>query len=182
MLPGEPARHGIPGGRRHPHHAEHRPGRERDPVVHVDRVAVDPEDPGDRVRHLCLKLADSGDRQCHAGLRGTDLQDLDNQRVARLGAANGHRPGGAVDAVEIEIRVDVADEVLLARDLAAEAVLHLEADDGAGLDLDDRGHVRPEGEDNLLVRERVLGVGDCHPSRPPVWPAPGSYRPAVRGS
>src|SRR5207245_5352080 len=57
-----------------------------------------------------------------------------------------------VDARE----VDVGDEVCLGLDLASEAVVRLEADDGARLDLEHGLHLRPEGPDDLIPGDDVI--------------------------
>ena len=86
-----------------------------------------------------------------------DLEQLDDERVARLGAAHRYRPGGAVDARE----VDVADEIGFRLDLPGEAVVRLEADDRAGLHLEHRLEVGPEAPDHLVARDDVIDGSSC---------------------
>src|SRR5262249_13729647 len=83
------------------------------------------------------------------------VEDLRHQRDARLGAAHGDRPRGAVDPLE----VDLGDEVVLAADLAGEAVVRLEGDGVAGLDLEDGLEGGPERPDHLVARPPVPGSG-----------------------
>ena len=65
--------------------------------------------------------------------RGTQLQDLDGEHVTRPRAADEHRAGDGVDAVEVE-RGDVARRRVRV-ELAAGGVGGLELDVVAGLDL-----------------------------------------------
>ena len=99
------------------------------------------------------------DRREAAGA-GADLEQLDDERVARLGAAHRDRPGGAVHARE----VDVADEIVLRLDLPGEAVVRLEADGRPGLDLEHRLEVGPEAPDHLVAGDDVID-GDCRHQR-----------------
>src|SRR5215203_7269118 len=69
--------------------------------------------------------------------------------------------GCAVDALE----VDPGHEVVLGGDLPGEAVVGLEANDGAGLDLEHRLQVRAERPDDLVSPDDVVGR-DCHRSGP----------------
>ena len=85
------------------------------------------------------------------------LEQLDHERVARFGAPDGDRPGCAVHALE----VDLGDEVVLRLDLPGEAVVGLERDDFAGLDLEHGAEVRAERPDHLVASDPVLGyAGD----------------------
>ena len=86
---------------------------------------------------------------------GPHLEQLDDERVARLGAAHGDRTGGAVHALE----VDFGDEVGLRADLPGEAVVRLERDDFAGLDLEHGREVRAECPDHLVPGD---AVGCCY--------------------
>ena len=134
------------------------PEREADPVVHPDRLLVDVEDVGHGRAHLVDQLPELGDDRREAARAGADLEQLDDERVARLGAAHRDRAGGAVDAGE----VDVADEVLLGLDLAGEAVVRLEADCCPGLDLEHRLEVGPEAPDHLVARDDVIDGDGSH--------------------
>ena len=89
------------------------------------------EQPRHRRLHLVDQLAEAGDQRRDAPLDRAHVEDLGDQRVARLGALDGDRPGRAVDPRE----VDLGDEVVLAPDLAGEAVVRLERDRVARLDL-----------------------------------------------
>ena len=102
------------------------------------------------------QLPEAGNQRRDAPLDRPHVEDLRHERVARLGAAHGHRPGGAVDATE----VDVGDEVGFALDLPGEAVVRLEGDDVARLDLEDGLEIGAEGPDHLVTREPV----PCHVS------------------
>ena len=102
---------------------------------------------------------------------GPHVEDLGDERVARLGAPHGDRPGRAVDPRE----VDLGDEVVLAADLAGEAVVRLERDDVAGLDLQHRLEVRPERPDDLVARDSVLRHRQS-PGRRVVRPAAAEHR------
>ena len=103
---------------------------------------------------LSLELAEAGDQRCDAPLDRADVEDLGDQRVAGLGAADGHGPGGAVDPVEVDVR----DQILLAPDLPREAVVRLEGDHVAGVDLQHRVEVGAERPDHLVARDAVV----CH--------------------
>ena len=117
-----------------------------------DPAVLDPEEPRERRPHLVDQLPVAGDQRRDAPLDRLDREELDDERVARLGARDGDGPGGAVDAVEVDLR----DEVVLGADLPAEAVVRLEADDGAGLDLEHRLEVGPERPDDLVARDDVV--------------------------
>ena len=65
------------------------------------------------------------------------------------------RAGRAVDPLE----VDAGDQVLLAPDLAREAVVRLQADDRAGLDLEHGLEVRAERPDDLVAADELLRGG-----------------------
>src|SRR5581483_6080557 len=96
--------------------------------------------------------------------------------VARLCAPHRDRAGRAVEARE----VDLGDEVVLAPDLAREAVVRLEGDDVAGLDLQHRLEVGPERPDHLVTRqEMLLRHPAAQPPRP--RPRPGPRRAAAPG-
>ena len=74
---------------------------------------------------------------------GLDLEQLDDERVAGLGAAHEDRARRGVDALEVERR----EEIRLGRDLPGEAVVRLERDDLAGIDLEHRRQVGRERPD-----------------------------------
>ena len=89
--------------------ADHRVGRERDPVVHLHDPVAHLEHLRHRRLHQPAQLPEAGNQRRDAPLDRPHVEDLGHERVARLGAAHGHRPGGAVDPPE----VDVGDEVCL---------------------------------------------------------------------
>src|SRR5262249_23514391 len=113
---------------------------------------LDPEELRQGRAHLPDQLAHLRDDRRHADLDRLHLQDLDDQRVAGLGASHGNRSGGAVHPFE----VDAGDEIALALDLAGEAVVRLQRDDGAGLDLEHGLHVGADPPDALVA---------CHTNR-----------------
>jgi hypothetical protein len=138
-------------------HADHRAEREADPVVHPDRLLVDVEDVGHGGLHCVDQLSELGDDRREATRAGTDLEQLDDQRIARLGAAHRDRPGCAVDTRE----VDVTDEIGFRLDLPGEAVVRLEADDRAGLHLEHWLEVGPEAPDHLVACDDVIDGSSC---------------------
>ena len=140
-------RHRLAAGRA-ADHADHRAKRERDAVGHVDRVALDAEDLCERRADLLDQLAHPGDERREAPLVRPHLEELDDERVAGLRAADRDRAGGAVDAVEVDLR----DEIGLGLDLAGEAVVRLERDHLARLDLEHGVEVGAERPDHLVAR------------------------------
>ena len=149
---GEPVRELLAVGR-HADDADHRPGGERDAVVHPDLAVAHVEQPRERGLHLVDQLAEAGDQRRHAPLDRAHVEDLGHERVARLGPADRHRAGRAVDPPEVDLR----HEVVLALDLPGEAVVRLEGDDVAGPDLEHRLEIGPERPDHLVTREPVTG-------------------------
>ena len=143
---GEPVRELLAAGR-DADDADHRHRRERDAVVHLHDPVLHLEQPRQRRLHLVDQLAEAGDERRDAPLDRAHVEDLGDERVARLGALDRDRAGGAVDPRE----VDLGDEVVLAPDLAGEAVVRLEGDDVAGLDLEHRLEIRAERPDDLIA-------------------------------
>ena len=129
-------------------HSDHRAKWERDAVGHVDRVALDAEDLCERRADLLDQLAHPGDEGREASLVRSHLEELDDERVAGLGAADRDRARGAVDAFEVDLR----DEIGLRPDLPGEAVVRLERDHLARLDLEHGVDVRAERPDRLVDR------------------------------
>ncbi len=114
------------------------------------------------VEHACHgrldlfdQLAEAGDQAGEAELDRPHVENFGDQRVARLCATDGHRAGGAVHALE----VDRCDEVVLRGDLAGEAVVGLERDRLAGIDLERGLEVGPEGPDDLVTADPVADRG-----------------------
>ena len=132
--------------------ADHRHGRERDPLVLPDHPVLHLEHPRQRLLHLVDQLPEARDQRRHAPLDRTDVEDLGDERVAGLRALHRHRPGRAVDPRH----VDPGDEVVLAADLPGEAVVRLERDRLAGLDLQHRDEVGPEGPDHLVPGDPMV--------------------------
>jgi len=106
------------------------------------------------------QLAELRDQRGEPARAGRDFEEVDDQRVAGLGAAHRDRSGGAVDPREVDLR----DEVGLGPDLAGEAVIRLEADDGAGLDLEHRLQLWAEAPDDLVAGDDVVYGSDGHVS------------------
>jgi hypothetical protein len=142
---------------RDPDDTDHRLRGKRDPVVHADLAVAHLEHPRDRRLHLLDQLPESGDQGRHPPLDRPHVEDLRDERVARLGALDSHRTGRAVDPLE----VDLGDEVVLAADLAGEAVVRLEGDGVARLDLEHGLEIRAERPDDLVARKAMRG-GDGH--------------------
>jgi hypothetical protein len=105
------------------------------------------EEPRDRRANLVDQLAEAGDQGGDAPLDWADVEDLHDERVAGLRAANGDRAGRTVDPRQVDLR----HEVVLASDLAGEAVVRLEDDGVAGLDLEDRLEIGSERPDHLVT-------------------------------
>ena len=124
----------------------------------------------------CDQLPELGDDRREAARPRAHVEQLDDERVARLGAAHRDRPRRAVHAREVDRR----DEVFLRRDLTGEAVVRLERDDGARLDLEHGLEVRPEAPDHVVARDAVLGC-DRHRRRDPT-PRAAGYEPSARRS
>ena len=88
-------------------------------------------------------------------------------RISATSESPGSAPRTATGPVALLIRdeVDLGDEVVLAADLAREAVVRLEGDDVAGLDLEHRLEVRPERQitwsrgDSVLAPRQSQGGG-----------------------
>src|SRR4029077_2345025 len=156
---GEAGGEGLTAGR-DADDADHRPRWEGDAVVHPDLAVTHLEHPRQRRLHLVDQLPEAGDQRRDPPLDRPDVEDLGDERVARLGAAHGDRPGGAVDPLE----VDLCYERVLALDLARDAVVRLEGDGLAGLDLEHRLEVGPERPDHLVTREPVRGRDRHHAS------------------
>ena len=132
-------------------HAHHRAQREGDALVHVHGVAVDAENLRQRCVHLVDQLPDAGDQRGEAALGRPNLQQLHDERVSRLGAADRDRPGRGVDPLE----VDLGDEIGLGLDLPGEAVVRLQRHDRARFDLEHGLHVRAEGPDDVVAADPV---------------------------
>ena len=137
--------------------ADHRVGRERDPVVHLHDPVPHLEHLGDGRLDEPAQLPEAGDQRRDAPLDRPHVEDLRHERVTGLGAAHRHRPRGAVDATE----VDVGDEVGFALDLPREAVVRLEGDDVAGLDLEDGLEIGPKAQ---ITWSRVSRCRAMYPS------------------
>ena len=99
---------------------------------------------------------------------GRTSQQLDDERVAGLGAAHGDRPGRRVDALEVDRR----HEIGLGLDLPGEAVVRLERDDRARLDLEHGLHVGPNAQ-TTSSRPILVRSFERHPSSVPEVPAAG---------
>src|SRR4029077_13255404 len=123
----------------------------------LDPAVFHPEQPRDRRLDLVDQLAEAGDQAGEPDFDRAHVDDLGDERVARLGALDRDRAGRAVDLVE----VDLGDEVVLRGDLPGEAVVRLERDRRAGLDLEDRLEVGPERPDDLVTADPVVDR-DCH--------------------
>ena len=171
---GEPVRERLAVGR-DADDADHRAGRKRDALVLPDHPVLHLEQAGERRLHLLDQLPEAGDERCDAPLDRTHVEDLDDERVARLGALHRHRACRAVDARHVDRR----DQVVLASDLAAEAVVRLEGDDVAGLDLEHRDEVGAERPDDLVPGEAMHHVAGTV-AAPPV--GSGSARVAGAAS
>jgi hypothetical protein len=150
VSPREPVRERLAVGR-HSDHADHRAGRERDAIVHPDLAVAHLEQARQRRLHLVDQLAEARDERRHPPLDRAHVEDLRHERVARLGAADRHRPGRAVDPLEVDLR----DEVVLAADLAGEAVVRLERDGLPWIDHEDRLELGPKGPDHVLAGESM---------------------------
>jgi hypothetical protein len=136
--------------------ADHRLRREAHAVVHPDLAVADVEEACQRLLHVVDQLPEAGDERRDAPLDRPHVEDLGDERVARLRAAHRDRPRGAVDPRQVDLRHEVA----LAADLPGEAVVRLEGDRVAGLDLQHGPEVGPERPDHLvtlqaMVRHRV---------------------------
>ena len=93
------------------------------------------------------RAAEAGDQRRDAPLIG---------RTSRISATSESPGSGASDrdgpvALLIRRRSISVDEIVLAADLAREAVVRLERDDVAGLDLQHRLEVRPERPDHFVA-------------------------------
>jgi hypothetical protein len=154
--PARPVVRFSPSVGRYPDDADHRPGREPNPFVHLDPAVLDLEQARQRRLHLVDQLAEAGDERGDAPVDRADIEDVDDERVARLGTEHGHRSGGAVHLLE----VDLGDQVLLAADLAAEAVVRLEPDGRSGLDLEHGVELGPESPDHVLLGNDVVDCRD----------------------
>jgi len=133
---------------RHTDDPDHRHRGEGDPVVHLHDPVAHFEEPGQRRLHLLDELAEAGDERRDAPLDRAHVEDLHHERVAGLCPSNRDRAGRAVDPRE----VDLGHEVVLAPDLPGEAVVRLEGDHVAGLDLQHGLEVGPERPDHLVTR------------------------------
>ncbi len=120
----------------------------RDAVVHLHHPVAHLEEAGQRRLHLLDELTEPGDERGDAPLDRAHVEDFRDERVAGLGALHGDRAGRAVDPRE----VDLGHEVVLAPDLPGEAVVRLEGDDVAGLDLQHGLEAGPERPDHLVTR------------------------------
>src|SRR5689334_10276044 len=136
-------------------HADHRTGREADPVRHHDLVPFDPKNVRERRLNLADQLPEAGDDRRDALVDGLDREELRHERVAGLRAFDPNRAGGAVHARHVDRR----HEVVLARDLAREAVVRLERDDVARLDLEHRLEVGAKSPNDLVPGDSLPGRG-----------------------
>jgi hypothetical protein len=154
--PGEAVRERVAVGR-DADDADHRPrGNETRSFIRISPSRTSKS----RVSGACTcvdQLAEAGDQRRDAPLDRPHVEDLGHERVARLGPSHRDRPGRAVDPLEVDLR----DEVVLAADLAREAVVRLEGNGLAGVDLQHGLEVRAERPDHLVAREPV-GGGDGH--------------------
>ena len=90
--------------------ADHRPRREAHALVHLDPAVLDPEDAASAAPATCsISCPKPGISVATPRLDRLDVEELDDERVARLGAGDRDGPGRAVDALE----VDLGDEVVL---------------------------------------------------------------------
>ena len=163
MAAGEPVSQRL-AVRRDADHAEHRPEREADPLVHPDRVALDLEDGRDGRLDPLAQLADPGNQRREAARLGAERHDLGHERVSRLGAAHGDRPGRAVHAGE----VDLGHEVLLGPNLAGEAVVRLEGHNRPGLDLEHGLQIGTERPHDVVPGKTVVSRDRQRQSSSPI--------------
>ena len=91
VLPGEPVRELLAVGR-DADDADHRLRREAHAVVHPDLAVAHVEEPRQRRLHLLDQLAEARDERRDAPFDRAHVEDLGDERVARLGAA-APRPG-----------------------------------------------------------------------------------------
>ena len=95
--------------------------------------------------------------------RGADREDVHHQRIARFGAAHRDRSRRAVHVREVEVGEDVAHELILARDLTVQAVLHARASRPSPGSTSSTGViVGPEGPDHLVVGDAVIDGERAH--------------------
>jgi len=149
---------------RHPDHAHHGAGRKLDAVVEVHDAVPNRQDLGyggvAQIDHLSV----AGNDGCDSLGTRTDVEKLDDEAVARFGALHGYRRRCGVHAAE----VNIGDQVALALNLTAEAVMCLEPHDLTRFHLQDRAHVRAEAVDRFITRNNVLCR--CHYLRHSVPP------------
>jgi hypothetical protein len=129
-------------------------------------VAFHAEDLRERRLDAVDQLTDPRNERREAVVGGPNLEQLDDERVARLRAPHSDRAGGGVDP----LKVDLGDQVGLAADLAGEAIVRLERDDRAGLDLEHGRHFGGERPDDLVAADPGHGVRghQCRKWRRPV--------------
>jgi hypothetical protein len=99
--------------------AEERLERDRDVLAHERDVALrEIEDPQVRIGEVVRQQAEAGQDRRPPPALGVDVEDLDRERVARLGAAHGDRAGQRVDAIPVEpgdrARVGVRADLVVA--------------------------------------------------------------------
>jgi hypothetical protein len=130
---------------------------ERDPAG----VLLDLRDAKPRIGELVGEEAEAGDDRGPAPVARAQLQDLDGQRVAGLGALHEHRARDRVHVREVERRDRVGPRV--GGDLLVGRVADVQLDVVAGVDLDRRGdRVVPDVVER--VRAHVVKRLACHRS------------------
>src|SRR5215218_9165281 len=142
--------------RGNPDNPNHRPYWKPDLVAEVYDSVPHGQNFGNGRVDQVYELAVARDDGCHPLRPGSDIQDLDHEAVAGFCASDGDRTGGRVHLRE----VDVGDQVVLSLDLAREAVVGLEGNDLPWAYLQDRLHLRAEGEDGLFLRDGVINPLD----------------------
>ena len=136
------------------HRPEERLDRDRDVVAQIRELAVrEVEDADVGIREVVGQQAEAGDDDGVAPAARLHLEDLDRQRVARLGSFDEHRSRQRVDAIPIERGDGLGGRVR--RDLVVAHVTRLVDDRVAALDREHRLVLDVPGEVDAVGRKLV---------------------------
>jgi hypothetical protein len=125
-------------------------------------LAVQAGDPQGRIGELVRQQSEVREDPGPSPLGGLEIEELDLERVARLGALDEDRPADLVNAREVD-EGHVLDGRILA-DLAVRRLEGVELDDGSARDRCERWDRAVPGEVPLVLRD--VNGGGHHLLRP----------------
>ena len=138
-------------GRSHAEHAAERRERDADAGKQLAMLAVQAGDPQRRIGELFRQQPEVREDPGPSPLGGLEFEELDLERVARLGALDEDRPADLVDTREVDLG-HVLDRRVLAN-LAVRGLEGVELDDGSARDRCERWDRAVPGEMPLVLRD-----------------------------